>query len=112
MPPATNQAAILVVDSSERVRKLVTGTLRTFGYLVFEYATGDDALTFVRDYAGPLALLLTIDVGGSYTDFELCAALRLMRPQLAVLHISSLARDSVTAAADVATALAFSLGPP
>jgi len=112
MPPAINQAGILVVDSSDRVRKLIAATLKTFGYLVFEYATGDDALTFVRDYPGPLSLLLTIDVGGSYTDCELMQAIRLMRPQMAALHMGGLARDSVTAAADSATALAFSLGPP
>src|SRR5205085_9062147 len=59
MAPVTNQSAIVFVESSERLRKLITGTLRTFGYQVFDHPTADDAVAFVRDHAGPLTLLPT-----------------------------------------------------
>jgi hypothetical protein len=111
MAPVTNQSAIVFVESSERLRKLITGTLRTFGYQVFDHPTADDAVAFVRDHAGPLTLLLTIDVAGSLTDVELTAAIRLMRPQLAALNMIGCTRESIIAAADATTSLAFSLGP-
>lgn len=108
MPPVNSETSVLIVDSDDGMRGEIVGTLRTLGYRVFDYSSGDAAVDFVRDHAGPLALLLTISVKGAFSDIQLAAAIRLMRPRLPVLHMSTWSRESVIAAADSTVALTLS----
>ncbi|HZO96236.1 MAG TPA: response regulator [Gaiellaceae bacterium] len=84
---------ILVVEDSEMVRRLVTDTLRSYGYTVLAAGNGQEALEAAANAPGPIDLLLTDVVMPGLDGGELAERLAADRPQLRVLFSSGYPSD-------------------
>jgi CheY-like chemotaxis protein len=79
---------ILVVDDDHTVRSSSAELLRKNGYKVLEAGSGTEALAALRDYEGPIDLLLT-DVQMQKMDGgELAEAAEQERPGIHILFMS------------------------
>lgn len=79
---------VLLVEDEAAVRHLARLALETAGYHVLEAAGGEDALTKVGQYTGPLHLLLTDLVMPEMSGIQLADRLASLRPDLRVLFVS------------------------
>ena len=100
IPPVSGSVAgnetILLVEDEAAVRALTTRILERLGYRVEAAANGDDALVVLEDADRSIDLLLTdVILPGSMQGNGLARAARLLRPDLAVLHMSGYARDTI-----------------
>jgi len=59
LDPAASTATILVVDDDDNVRRATERILRSAGYAVLSASSGPNALSFFREHAGTIHLLLT-----------------------------------------------------
>jgi PAS domain S-box-containing protein len=92
----TGDETILLVEDEASVRILAKRILERLGYRVEAAANGDDALVLLEDDGVSIDLLLTdVILSGSMQGNELAQAAQLLRPELAVLHMSGYARDTV-----------------
>lgn len=82
---------ILLIDDDDAVRRVVARSLRAAGYFVYEHASGESALTFLRGHAGPIDLLITDTVLSGMNGVQTAHALRGLRPGLPVLRMSGYA---------------------
>ena len=94
-PPAVGGAAvpggkesILVVEDDERVRIMVTQSLRSWGYEVMVAGTGEEALALAVARTGRLDLLLTDVVLPGMNGRETAQALAKVHPETHVLFTS------------------------
>jgi PAS domain S-box-containing protein len=79
---------ILVAEDDPRVRGLVVRSLVAAGYTVLEGGDGVEALATVREYRGPLHLLVTDLVMPRMGGSELAERIRKAHPGLPVLFMS------------------------
>jgi signal transduction histidine kinase/ActR/RegA family two-component response regulator len=85
---ALGSETVLVVEDEDVVRRLACEILILHGYQVVAAAHGAEAMALVRDFAGPIHLLLTDVVMPKMGGPELAQSLRQMRPSLRVLYMS------------------------
>jgi len=77
---------VLVVDSEIVVRTTVSEYLRSCGYKVIEAATGEEALTVLKDSDLSIDVTLSeVQLRGEIDGFQLAAWIRNRRPQIGVI---------------------------
>ncbi len=77
---------ILVVDSEIIVRMTLSEYLRQCGYRVVEAASGEEALTVLKDSELPIDVTLAeVELRGEIDGFQLAAWIRSRRPGIAVV---------------------------
>ena len=86
---------ILLVEDDPVVRHVVRLLLELEGDSVLEAKDGDDALTVVHSYQGPLDLLLTDVMMPGLSGAEVCDRVREGRPGLPTLFISGFYPEAV-----------------
>ncbi len=93
--PPTGHETVLLVEDEEGVRNLARQFLERGGYTVLEAANGKEALRLVRDFAGPIQLLMTDVVMPEISGSELAARLVRIRPGLKVLYMSGYTGETI-----------------
>jgi two-component system cell cycle sensor histidine kinase/response regulator CckA len=86
---------LLVVEDELHVRSLICSSLRSLGYFVLEAKHGEDAITVLQDYHGPVHLVVTDMVMPTMGGAELIGLLHEWYPQLKVLFVSAYSRELV-----------------
>jgi len=89
---------VLVVDSEIIVRLTLSEYLRSCGYTVIEAASGEEALTVLKD--ADLAIDMTlaeVELRGEIDGFQLAAWIRNRRPQIGVILAGTPARAAKAA---------------
>jgi len=77
---------VLLVDSEIIVRTTLSEYLRSCGYRVVEAASGEEALTVLKDSELPVDVTLTeVELRGDIDGFQLAAWIRRRRPQISVI---------------------------
>jgi CheY-like chemotaxis protein len=77
---------VLVVDSEIVVRTTVSEYLRSCGYKVIEAASGEEALTVLKDSDLSIDVTLSeVQLRGEIDGFQLAAWIRNRRPQIGVI---------------------------
>jgi CheY-like chemotaxis protein len=84
---------VFVVEDEPAVRALVGSVLRQRGYTMMEASSGREALAMLRDYKGPLHLLVTDVIMPEMTGVELARRVVAVRPDTPVLYISGYADE-------------------
>ena len=80
---------ILVVEDEDDLRALVQDILRHYGYKILQAANGRDALELVRNYEGPIDLLLTdMVMPEGVSGWELAEEFKVLRPGSKVILTS------------------------
>jgi CheY-like chemotaxis protein len=92
-PPVS--ATILLVDDDGVLREVVARNLRAGGYRVLSATDADDARAVAARHEGAIDLMVTDLVMPRANGYELAAALRQTRPELAVLVMSGLPSNHV-----------------
>jgi signal transduction histidine kinase len=92
--PADQSGVVLVVEDEATVRTLLSRVLARKGYDVMEAATGEEALAILNSDLH-VDLLLTDTVMPGISGVELAERARIIRPSLAVLHMSGYTEDEV-----------------
>jgi len=87
--------AILLVEDSEPLRRLVTRTLERHGYQVLATASATGALRLCSRHPDPIDLLLTDVVLPRNSGPELAARARELQPGLRVLYMSGFSDDTL-----------------
>jgi CheY-like chemotaxis protein len=83
------RAKILVVEDYEELRSLIGEVLREEGYAVLEAATGNEALSVLRDHDGHLDLVMT-DLAMPEMDGQTFARrVRMAHPKLKIVFMSA-----------------------
>jgi CheY-like chemotaxis protein len=86
---------ILLVEDDPVVRHVVRLLLELEGNAVLEAKDGDDAITVLNGYQGPLDLLLTDVMMPGLSGAEVCDRVRERRPGLPTLFISGFYPEAV-----------------
>ena len=84
---------MLVVEDEPAVRALVGSVLRQRGYTLIEAGSAREAMGMLRDYRGPLHLLVTDVIMPEMTGVELARRVVAERPLTPVLYMSGYADD-------------------
>ena len=84
---------VLVVEDEPAVRALVGSVLRQRGYTLIEAGTAREAMGILRDFRGPLHLLVTDVIMPEMTGVELARRVVAERPLTPVLYMSGYADD-------------------
>ena len=79
---------ILLVEDEEAVRSLVRLALQSNGYQVLEAKDGGDASTILKDFRGPIDLVLTDVVMPKMSGRELASRLPALHPESKLLYMS------------------------
>jgi len=79
---------VLLVEDEEMVRELASRVLNSYGYLVLEAETGDEALELCRRHEDPVELVITDVVMPGMNGNELAGRISNIVPDAAVLFIS------------------------
>jgi len=87
---------VLLCEDEERIRKLVYAMLAKQGYKVLEAGSPEGAMRMVREYAGPIDLLLTDIVMPKMNGFELAKSVFEVRPEIKVLYMSGYTDNRVS----------------
>jgi len=83
---APSSKTVIVVDSQIIVRMTLSEYLRSCGYRVIEAASGEEALTVLKDADLPIDVTLTeVELRGEIDGFQLAAWIRNRRPTIAVI---------------------------
>jgi DNA-binding response OmpR family regulator len=93
--PVKGTETVLLVDDDDGVRTFVRTILRAGGYKVLEAKNGEEALRVAREYAGPIALLLTDVVMPRVSGRQLADLLSAERPGLKILFASGYSAEIV-----------------
>jgi CheY-like chemotaxis protein len=94
-PGARVPRTILLVEDDPVVRHVVRLLLELEGDIVLEAKDGDEALTLLAGYQGPLDLLLTDVMMPGLSGAEVCDRVRAGRPGLPTLFISGFYPEAV-----------------
>ena len=94
-PGARIRRTILLVEDDPVVRHVVRLLLELEGDAVLEAKDGEDALTILEGYTGPLDLLLTDVMMPGLSGAEVCDRVRESRPGLPTLFISGFYPEAV-----------------
>jgi len=86
---------VLLVEDSDRVRKLTRTLLETYGYTVLEASNGDEAWRTSERHKGAIDLLLTDVVMPGASGREVAQRLVLVRPEMGVLYMSGYTDDAM-----------------
>ena len=86
MVAATRPVRILFAEDDELIQLVAATELMDAGYDVVEVASGDAALSALRDDPGFDVLLTDIRMPGSTDGWELAEAARLLNPDIAVVY--------------------------
>jgi two-component system cell cycle sensor histidine kinase/response regulator CckA len=87
---------LLVVEDEKDVRLVVGKALKKQGYNILEASNGGEALLICEEHKDPIHLMLTDVVMPRMGGPELAQRLRLMHPEMKVLHMSGYAHDAIT----------------
>jgi PAS domain S-box-containing protein len=79
---------ILVVEDQSDLRTLAVTALSRYGYSVHGAGSGNDALTFCRDFESPIHLVLTDVVMPDMNGRELAGRMAALRPDTHILYMS------------------------
>jgi PAS domain S-box-containing protein len=91
--PEVGDETILLVEDESGVRAFVKMALQRFGYRVIEAHTAEAALALLKEYAGPVHLLLTDVVLPGMDGVQLARQVTRARPGVRVLFMSGYARS-------------------
>jgi len=92
---------VLLVDSEIIVRTTLSEYLRSCGYRVVEAASGEEALTVLKDTELPVDVTLSeVELRGDIDGFQLAAWIRHRRPQISVI-LAGTQKRAVKAAGDL-----------
>jgi two-component system, cell cycle sensor histidine kinase and response regulator CckA len=96
-PPSAllGSEVILVVEDEAEVRNLTAMSLRRLGYFVLEAKHGEDALTVLHEYHGPVHLVVTDMVMPTMGGAELIRMLHGWYPEVNVLFVSAYSRELI-----------------
>ena len=83
-----NGAVVLVVEDEPLVRALTVDALEEDGFNVLEAATGDYALSVLRQRDDISAVVTDVEMPGQIDGFTLANIARKMRPELAIVVVS------------------------
>lgn len=92
----TGHETILVVEDQAEVRKLAVAALRSYGYRVYEAATGAKALPLCKEMRDSLQLLVTDVVMPGMDGYELARQVNELLPNLKVLYMSGYTDIAIT----------------
>jgi two-component system, cell cycle sensor histidine kinase and response regulator CckA len=85
---------VLVVDDERALRLMTSEILERNGYAVLAAADGDVALEVSRDHDGAIDVLLTDVVMPRMQGTELADAIRLQRPEIAIVYMTGYAKEA------------------
>ena len=89
-----NAGAVLVADPDDVDRAEIARVFEAAGYAVTQVATGEAALDAARDDA-PGAVVLEVALGGDFSGYEVCRALRRsFGPDLPIVFLSGVRTES------------------
>src|SRR4029079_10621287 len=77
--------AILVVEDEEHIRHMVAKVLRERGYVVFEAATGDEALATLPSHPEIDMIFTDVRMPGRHDGISMVAEARRTRPDLKIV---------------------------
>ncbi len=80
-------ATILLADDNDQVRSVTAATLRDLGYHVLDVASGDGALSALRNDTG-IDILMTDLVMPEMNGFQVAVAAKAWRPEMPIVFIS------------------------
>ena len=86
---------ILVVDDDPLVRGIIRDVLQANGYLVLEARFTSEALVLLRQYEGPIHLMIADVMMPGINGRELAAMLTPSRPHMKVLYVSGYSQEIV-----------------
>ncbi len=99
--PTEPSKTVLVVDSEIIVRMTLGDYLRHCGYRVIEAASGEEALTVLKDADLPIDVaLMEVELRGEIDGFHLAAWIRNRRPQITVI-LAATPKKAAKAAGDL-----------
>jgi response regulator RpfG family c-di-GMP phosphodiesterase len=84
------------VEDEKYVLLLVGKALKKQGYNILEASNGGEALFICEEHKDPIHLMVTDVVMPGMSGPELAQRLRLVRPEMKVLHMSGYAHDAIT----------------
>jgi PAS domain S-box-containing protein len=94
-PSEGGTETILLVDDAAQLRQLTRRLLENCGYNVLESGDPADALRIVREYKGPLHLLVTDVVMPGFSGAVLAERVAAIRPETKVLYTSGYSDASI-----------------
>jgi len=103
--PATG--TILLVEDEDQVRNLTRAMLKRQGHCVFDFASGAEALEFLRGQTEPVDLLMSDIVMPQMSGLELAREAQTLRPGIRLLLMSGYTETSVSAQGLIAPGTAF-----
>jgi PAS domain S-box-containing protein len=86
---------VLLVEDDDIARDFVLKVLRKLGYTVIHAANGEEAIRTMRDFSGPLHLLMTDVVMPGMNGRQLAETLLRMHPSTKVMFTSGYAADII-----------------
>ncbi|MBI4567884.1 MAG: response regulator [Planctomycetes bacterium] len=105
--PPRGDGTILLVEDDDAVRVMVEEVLGEGGYGVLTARDGQEALTLLRNAAGPVRLLLTDVVMPGMTGVELLQRASSIRPDLRALLVSGYTDQSLRERGEIDPSVAF-----
>jgi len=87
---------ILLVEDSESLLEMAREYLESIGYTVLGAVSGEKALQWAREYAGPIHLLLTDVVMPEMSGPELAKRLALLRPGMKTMLTSGYTDEAIS----------------
>ncbi len=93
-PELTGSETVLVAEDDDLVRYLTVAALTSSGYRVLEAMDGEEALSTLRRYEGPIHLLVTDLIMPKMGGVELAEQMRSLRPSTNVLFVTGYAHDA------------------
>jgi PAS domain S-box-containing protein len=94
--PVRGLATVLVVEDEPKIRQLLTGILRSQGYLTLEAAEGEEALRIAGEHRGPIHAMITDLVMPGMSGRQLAARMRSERAGIRVLFVSGYPEAAIT----------------
>jgi CheY-like chemotaxis protein len=80
---------VLVVEGDDKVRDLITSTLRVKGYSVLEASDGREALEVASQNINDISVIITELTSWEVTGPELATRISLLRPDIKIVYVSS-----------------------
>jgi signal transduction histidine kinase/TusA-related sulfurtransferase len=86
---------VLVVEDDDSVRKMTRKILQRFGYEVLDARDGEEALKVIKEYEGPIQLMLTDVVMPGMSGRDLSDSMQALRPEVKVIYMSGYTDDAI-----------------
>lgn len=87
---------VVVVEDNTPLRQMTCKFLESFGCPVLDFESGADAIQKIKEFEGPISLLITDVVMPGMSGPELAERLQAVRPELKVLFVSGYTNDEMT----------------